>query len=91
MTQRDKLLNVKKARAGILILFAGGDAGGFWLGPNGIEPVPPFEPKIASAIERTNTVMSEYSALESSAERRRTLSSARKTLKPAIARMNFAK
>lgn len=30
----------------IVVLFGGGDAGGFIIGPNGIEPIPPFDPGV---------------------------------------------
>lgn len=33
-----------------LILFGGGDGGGIWIGPNGIKPIPPFDPRIRTQL-----------------------------------------
>ena len=43
----------------IIILFGGGDAGGWIIGPDGIEPIPPFDPGVIveiGAISRLATI-----------------------------------
>jgi hypothetical protein len=34
-----------------VILFGGGDGGGFIIGPNGIKPIPPWDPEISKGLQ----------------------------------------
>ncbi len=37
----------------VVILFGGGDAGGLIIGPNGVKPIPPFDPRVRVKLRAT--------------------------------------
>ncbi len=41
----------------IVILFGGGDAGGLIIGPNGVEPIPPFDPRVRVQLGATAALL----------------------------------
>ena len=70
------------ARAGVLILFGGGDGGGIWIGPDGVHPIPPFGPDVAAALHAAVAVTSPRLAIRDAAVRKSAQETATAILAP---------
>lgn len=52
-----------------VILFGGGDAGGFIIGPNGVRPIPPFDPSIRLQLRGLSALLSGITSIPEKPQR----------------------
>jgi len=71
-------------RAGILVLFGGGDAGGFWIGPDGVHPIDPYGPAVVAALQAAAALTSSRLGIKNAALRQSAQKTANEILAPHV-------
>jgi len=78
------LRELRAERAGVLILFGGGDGGGIWIGPDGVHPIDPFGPAVVAALQAAAAVTSPRLGVKDAAVRKSAVATANQLVAPHI-------